>query len=163
MVHHQNAIETSSSSWFKTALAGLVGTIPMTIFMLATQRLLPKGQRYALPPEIIIEELARRAHIKHHMSKIQIQVATLISHFGYGATMGALYTPLDKRLPLPPAVKGILFGLAIWLGSYLALLPLLHIKESAHTETERRNLLMITAHVIWGSVMGMVTNILMNR
>jgi hypothetical protein len=70
----------------KGVLAGFVATIPMTIFMLATQRFLPKGQRYALPPEIITKELTQRAHMRQHMSKRQIVGATLVSHFGYGSS-----------------------------------------------------------------------------
>lgn len=66
-------------------------TIPnMTIFMLVTQRFLPKGQCYALAPEMIIKELAHRAHMKQHVSKRQIVGATLVSHFRYSAGMGTL-------------------------------------------------------------------------
>ncbi len=39
-------------------LAGFVATGPMSVFMLATKRFLPKRHQYALPPEIITEEMA---------------------------------------------------------------------------------------------------------
>src|SRR5437588_2486279 len=112
MRYEPNLIEAQPApSWLSGALAGFIGTAPMTAFMLLTQRFLPKGQRYALPPEIITEELAHRAHMRHHMNKPQVLGATLISHFGYGAAMGALYNLLAKKLPLPSIVKGLLFGL----------------------------------------------------
>ena len=135
--------------------------MPMTVFMLVTQRFLPKGERYALPPEIIIHELAQRAHMRQHMNKIQILGATLVSHFGYGAMMGTLYAPLAKKIPLPAVVKGVLFGLGVWGASYLGLLPLLGMSESGQKEPGRRNLLMIAAHVVWGSAMGMVADVLL--
>ena len=160
MVREQNVLATQSGlSWLKGALAGFFATAPMTVFMLTTQRFLPKGQQYELPPELIIKELAHRAHVRWHMSKTQILAATLVSHFGYGAAMGALYSPLDKKVPLTPVVKGIIFGFAVWVGSYLGLLPLMGISESAHREPVRRNMMMVAAHLVWGSVMGLVTGL----
>ncbi len=147
----------------KGTLAGFIATAPMTVFMLATQRFLPKGQQYELPPELITKELAHRAHVRWHMSKTQILAATLVSHFGYGAAMGALYSPLDKKLPLPAVVKGVIFSVVVWAGSYLGLLPLIGISESAHKEPVRRNLMMIAAHLVWGSAMAPLANLLMYR
>lgn len=147
----------------KGALAGFVATIPMTIFMLATQRFLPHGQRYDLPPEIITKELAHRAHVRHHMNKQQVLGATLVSHFGYGVSMGAVYSSLGKKMPLPTVVQGILFGLVVWAGSYLALLPMLGMSESGQREPVRRNLMMIVAHVVWGTTLGATAGVLMHR
>jgi putative membrane protein len=148
-------------SWLQGAIAGFIGTVPMTIFMLTTQRFLPHGQRYALPPEIITQELAHRAHVRHHMNKQAVLAATLVSHFGYGATMGMLYTLAARKLPLPAALKGILFGLIVWAGSYLGLLPLLGMWESAYVEPSRRNLMMIAAHVVWGASTGAAASVLL--
>jgi len=142
------------------ALAGIIATVPMTIFMFGTQSLLPKGQQYELPPEIITKELAERTNVKQHMNKAQILAATTVSHFGYGATMGILYSLLGRRLPLTPVLKGTLFGLLIWAISYPALLPLLGFSESSDKETTRRNLMMIAAHIVWGASAGLVTEVL---
>ena len=158
--HNLNPIQTGSTSALQGAIAGFMGTVPMTVFMLATQRFLPRGQRYDLPPEIITKQLAARAGIKQHMNKSQILAATTAAHFGYGATMGLLYALLVKRLPLPGLVKGLLFGLAVWTTSYLGLLPLLGISASAGKEPLRRNLMMIAAHVVWGASLGLVADVL---
>jgi hypothetical protein len=92
MAQHQHIIEAQPGrACLQGALAGFFATGPMTLFMLVTQRFLPRGQRYALPPEIITQELAHRTHVRWHMNKKQILGATLVSHFGYGAAMGALY------------------------------------------------------------------------
>jgi putative membrane protein len=147
---------------FSSALAGFIATLPMTIFMLLTQRYLPRGQRYDLPPEIIVKDLAQRAHVKQHMNKLQILAATLVSHFSYGATMGLLYPPLSKRLSLPTAIKGAIFGFLIWAASYLGLLPLLGISETAPREPGRRNLMMIAAHLLWGSFLALIADTLVH-
>jgi len=164
MRYDSNTVKTQSElSWLSAALAGFIGTAPMTAFMLLTQRFLPKGQRYALPPEIITEELAHRAHVRHHMNKQLVLAATTVSHFGYGAAMGALYTPLGKKFPLPGILKGVLFGLVVWTASYLALLPMSGMSESGQREPVRRNLMMIAAHIVWGSAMGLAADTLMHQ
>ena len=150
----------NTRSWLQGAVAGFLATIPMTIFMLSTQRFLPKGQRYDLPPEIITKELAERVHIKQHMNKAQILAATTASHFGYGTTMGILYSLLGRRLPLTSSLKGTLFGFVIWVASYQAMLPLLGFAEFTQGETTRRNMMMIAAHFVWGAVTGIITEVL---
>ncbi|GAC1390832.1 MAG: hypothetical protein NVS4B11_09950 [Ktedonobacteraceae bacterium] len=152
--------EKKTPSWTQGAIAGTLGTLPMTIFMFSTQRFLPKGQRYDLPPELITKELAELAHVKQHMNKAQILAATTVSHLGYGAVMGALYSLVGKRLPFASPLNGLLFGVLIWVVSYQGLLPLLGLSESAPGETTRRNLMMVAAHVIWGAVTGVVAEVL---
>jgi len=144
-------------------LAGFIATIPMTIFMLATQPFLPQGQHYDLPPEIIIKELAHRLHVRYRMSKPQIVAATLVSHFGYGATMGAIFGLLESRSRSAASVQGSLFGLLIWAASYLGLLPLLRISASGYKEPEHRNYIMIAAHLIWGATLGATTAVLKHQ
>ena len=164
MTQYQNNNEAvSDRSLLKGALAGFVATLPMTIFMLATQRFLPKRQQYELPPEMITKELAHRAHVRHHLNKQLILGATTASHFGYGAAMGAAYGPLQKRVPLPTIVQGVLYGLFVWAASYLGLLPLLGISASGHKEPMRRNLMMIAAHVVWGASMGAMARLLFQQ
>lgn len=141
-------------------IAGLVGTIPMSIFMLVMHRILPAWQRYALPPKEITKEMAERADIRQYMDKQQLLGASLVSHFGYGATMGTLYAALTRRIALPPVFKGIMFGLVIWAFSYLGWLPLAGFSEAATEEPMRRNVLMVVAHIIWGSATGLVSDVL---
>lgn len=154
--YQNNAQAQPERMVLKGAFAGFVATLPMSLFMLATQRFLPKRQRYALPPEIITKELAHKAHVRWRMNKELIVGATLVSHFGYGATMGVLYSPLAKRNVLPAPLQGGLFGLVVWAASYLCLLPLVGMLESGHRESARRNLMMVAAHLVWGATMGVV-------
>jgi len=164
MTQHTNSVQVQPErALLKGMLAGFVATLPMTIFMLATQRFLPKRQQYRLPPEMITSELANRAHVRHHLNKQVVVGATLISHFGYGAAMGAAYGPLHRRVPLPAIAQGVLFGLVVWAASYLGLLPLLGIAASGDREPLRRNLMMIAAHIVWGASMGATANLLFHE
>ncbi len=133
--HQNNRADQPERALLKGTLAGLVATLPMTIFMLATQRFLPKRQQYRLPPEMITSELAHRAHVRHHLNKQLVVGATLVSHFGYGAAMGAAYGPLQRRVPVPAIAQGVLFGLVVWAASYLGLL---HSSASRHQAIENQ-------------------------
>lgn len=138
------------------AVAGGIATIPMTLFMLTAHKALPSWQKNALPPEKITNEMAERADI--HLNKAQLLGASLVSHLGYGASMGSLYVTFASRLPLAPIIKGSLFGLIVWAGSYLGWLPAAHFATSGPGETRERNTLMIIAHLIWGGTTGMLAH-----
>jgi putative membrane protein len=142
------------------AIAGAIATVPMTLFMMGAHRLLPQWQKSALPPEQITQETAERAGIGEHMDKPRLLQATLAAHLGYGASMGAAYATVTRKLPGPPLIKGALFGILVWAGSYLGWLPLGRFEEAAPNETKQRNSMMIAAHIIWGAVTGLITSML---
>jgi len=140
------------------ACAGLIATVPMTIFMLTAQRLLPHWQQYALPPEKLTDTFAKRVGLRKHMDKPQLLIASFVSHLGFGAAAGAIYGPLTRIVPLPSVLKGIVFGLVVWLANYLGWLPVVGMAEAATKQPIHRNALMIAAHGVWGAVTGVVTN-----
>jgi putative membrane protein len=144
-------------------MAGTVGTIPMTLFMLVMHRLLPRWQQYALPPEEITREATERMQVRQHMTRPQELTAALVSHFGYGASMGLLYSVFIESWSLASVFKGILFGLFIWGGSYLGWLPAANFSVAAPEEPLRRNALMIVAHLIWGATTALVSDALKKK
>ncbi len=145
------------------ALAGCIATAPMTIVMELLHQRLPQYERYPLPPSEITAELTEEAGLNNQLSSEQHLALTLVNHFAYGAAAGALYGVSAERLSTPPAVKGIGFGLIVWTVSYLGLLPALRILRPATQHPAERNLLMIAAHVVWGSVTGLITSQLNTR
>jgi uncharacterized membrane protein YagU involved in acid resistance len=142
------------------SLAGLIATVPMTIFMLAVQYLLPHWQQYALPPERLTDTFVRWLGLKKHMGKPQLLGASFVSHLGFGAAMGAIYGPLTRIVPLPSVLKGMVFGSVVWLTVYLGWLPAVGMSEAATKQPIQRNALMITAHLVWGAGMGGVMTLL---
>jgi uncharacterized membrane protein YagU involved in acid resistance len=150
-----------STFWFhklaKGAAAGFVATAPMSISMLIGWSLLPKQEKYPLPPRLITEQIAERVGLADQMSENQLVGLTIFSHFGYGALFGALYALFDGRLRMHSSLKGTLAGLALWIGSYLGWLPAMGILRPATGHPRRRNLLMILAHVVWGLTLGLMT------
>jgi uncharacterized membrane protein YagU involved in acid resistance len=140
------------------ALAGLVATIPMSICMLAGYRRLPWGKRDPLPPEQITKNVLSGVGLRDDLSERQEQALVVLNHFGYGATMGAVYGMLPHSpAPAGSLACGIAYGLSVWAASYLGWLPAAGLYRSATEEPRQRNELMIAAHVVWGASLGITT------
>ncbi|HEX6289731.1 MAG TPA: DUF6789 family protein [Herpetosiphonaceae bacterium] len=138
------------------ALAGFIATAPMTASMELMHRLLPRREQYPLPPSEITAELTDQIGVGDKLNQDEHVGLTLLNHFAYGAAAGALYAPLANQMRISPSLKGIAFGLVVWTVSYLGWLPAMGILRPATEHPPRRNLLMILAHVVWGSVTGVL-------
>jgi uncharacterized membrane protein YagU involved in acid resistance len=144
----------------KGALAGCLATVPMTLTMLGLHRYLPFWQRHSLPPEKITMGVARRLGLKRHLNRPQERGIVWISHFAYGTGAGTVYGPLAGKIPAPPALKGTMYGLLVWAASYLGWLPVMNLPEQADDQPAQRNVLVITAHLVWGAALGIVVDLL---
>ena len=151
------ASDSSFEKLLKGAAAGFIATAPMSITMLVGWRLLPKREKYHLPPRLITEEISERVGVQDDLTENQLIGFTIFSHFGYGALFGSLYAASSERLPLHSSLKGALAGLAVWIGSYLGWLPAMGILRPATQHPWRRNLMMIVAHLVWGVTLGEIT------
>ena len=134
------------------AVAGAVATLPMTIAMESMHRQLPFWERHSLPPRKITVRIARRLGFTPYLDASARTAATLFGHFGYGAACGATYALTRGRRA--GAASGLAFGLLVWGGSYLGWLPATGLMRPATEWSRRRNLLMIAAHVVWGTCTG---------
>lgn len=123
------------------ALAGLSATMAMTAAMRRLFPRLNRGDRYPLPPREITETLLPP-------DQRGVATATVLAHFGYGAAAGAVFGLLPPRNG-----SGVLYGAAVWSASYLGWIPAMHILKPATSHPSGRNLLMITAHLVWGTAL----------
>ena len=142
------------NKYLKGAIAGAVATVPMTIVMTRLFRELPKPQQRApLPPVQITAELAERAHARGHLTGNRLTAAALLAHFAYGAATGAPYPTLAQRTRVTPMITGPLYGVGIWVVSYLGWIPALRILPPATEHPKGRNGLLLVAHVVWGAAL----------
>jgi hypothetical protein len=139
------------------AAAGLAATVPMTLAMEAMYRRLPWTQREPLPPRKITERALAAIGVRHKLDEEERFALTMVNHFGYGTAMGGIYGPASDRVKGTPVVKGMGFGLIVWAGSYLGLLPALGLMQPATRHRPHRNALMIVAHLVWGATLGLLT------
>jgi uncharacterized membrane protein YagU involved in acid resistance len=147
----------------KGSISGVIAAVPMTLAMNRMHRELPLEDQEPLPPRQITEELAERAKVDHHLGEDGMRTAAYVNHFGYGAAAGAAYGLVARGTPMAPLVSGTLFAIAVWAVSYFGWLPAMKILPPAHEHSARGNAIMVLAHLIWGSVMGLSFALLTRR
>ena len=146
------------------ALAGLIATVPMTLFMLASHRNLPFWQRYPLPPSLITQRAFGDIALPGHPAPIPNIAATLAAHFGFGGATGALFAAAPSALRRQyPVATGVVYGLCVWAASYLGWVPGLSLMSPATQQPAARNTMMIAAHVVWGATLGLALELLSER
>lgn len=139
------------------AFAGFVATGPMTLLMEALHAALPRERR-PLPQHLITERLLQNAGVADEYSRETKRAAGMAAHFCYGTMAGGVYGALAPYVPLPPALKGTLYAVGVGLDSYLGWLPLAGLYRSAVKESPQRNLMLLAAHVVYGAVLGLMTD-----
>jgi len=138
------------------AVSGLVATIPMTMAMLVLHRLLPRYERFKLPPLQITDVLLHRTVGKATVNTATNRAVAFAMHFGYGTGVGAIFGPVAVRVSVSSMVSGVLYAMLVWAGSYLGWIPAASILPPATRHPARHNAIMILAHVIYGAALGMM-------
>ena len=128
------------------AIAGFVGTMAMTMAMRRLHRQLPAKERYPLTPREIVDSGAKQVGLP--LPSEAAKDVTAAAHFAYGALTGAMLAAMN---PDPKKRTGALFGVVVWLGSYMGWIPAVGNLKPATQHPARRNLLMIGVHLVWGS------------
>jgi hypothetical protein len=138
------------------AVAGAAATVPMTMVMEHLHERLPGEPARPLPPREIADNVAAKAGVSHELNEREQQQLTLAGHFAYGAACGALFGIVAPRHPANALMSGVMFGLAVWAGSYLGWLPAAGFHHHARLDPPARNALMIAAHVVYGGATGAI-------
>lgn len=105
-------------------------------------------------------KLAREVGLIKHMNSEMRSAATLLGHFGYGGAAGAIYGAVSDEIPAPALAKGVVAGLLLWGVSYLGWLPGAGVLKAASKHPVQRNLLMIGVHLVWGTALAGLTQLL---
>lgn len=149
-----------SMPWLKRilagALAGMVGAIPMGLFMIGFNRVLSPRRE---PPKQITARVMHRLGLGKTIRRGRAwEPTTWAAHLGYGAAAASLYPLITRPIKIPLALRGMLFALGIWAASYMGWLPAANILPPANKQPARRNVVMILSHLLWGSLIGILTN-----
>jgi len=132
----------------------------MTAAMRAIHRQLPRHERDPLPPAQVTVNAAEVVGVAHKLSPRQKQNAFLAAHYGFGTAAGAVYGVLAPHLAGSGVVNGVVYGLTVWASSYLGVLPATGLYKPPDREPARRHGMTAAAHVVWGGVLGALTDLL---
>jgi hypothetical protein len=136
---------------------GIISTTSMTLVMERLYHALPRDEQYPLPPEEITV-VAESKVFGNLLDDPQHMAFTLLNHFGYGTLLGTAYSLIAERIPLAPLVKGVSYGAFVWIFGYLGWLPSFHVLRSATEFPLARRSLLIISHLVWGALLGVLSN-----
>ncbi|MEZ4570236.1 MAG: hypothetical protein R2849_07895 [Thermomicrobiales bacterium] len=117
----------------------------MTVSMILMHRLLKGYERYPLPPHTITSRVFGRrrpsAFTVGGSDASQTNPLTVVLHFAYGGACGSILALSERFVRFPRVLTGVVAGLVVWAGSYLAWLPALGILSPATEHPPRRTAL----------------------
>jgi hypothetical protein len=146
-------LEVLGAQAARGACAGTLATGAMSAFMFAAQK---AGFLGKMPPRIILEDALGAVGLRWRTSHRSRKLLSAIAHFGFGATMGALFAvghALATGSRRPGLPSGVAFGGAVWATSYAGAIPELAIMPRPMLDRPGRPTAMILAHVVFGGVL----------
>lgn len=134
------------------AAAGVVATAAMSVPMLLAGEMGAMGEQ---PPKRIVRTVLGLAGEADASEGTQ-DLAASLAHLAFGAGGGATFAVASRalRLPVPPVVQGMVYGLGVWATSYKGWIPALGALPDADRDRPDRQRTMIVAHVVYGAVLG---------
>ncbi len=140
----------------RTALGGagrgVIATVVMSVPMLVWSRRAAGG---TVPPKRITAEVTDAAGVEPD-TQAGLDVASTFAHLGFGSSMGAGFSMLQRLLrpPGPTVAHGLAYGLGVWAVSYKGWVPALGIMPPAQEDRPDRQRMNILAHLVYGAVLG---------
>ena len=156
LVREESPLEVS----IKGALAGLAGTVVLTLAMQNVGRLLPPsaqggpaeragGESPDPPTERLAEKVASGV-FETELSPDVRQTLGMGIHWGYGAFWGLLYGLVQSSLRLPVWLHGPLFGVIVWVVGPLGLIPAMKLADTPADRPTSGRLVSIGLHQVFG-------------
>jgi hypothetical protein len=133
------------------AVAGLAGTLGMSLLMLPAQRL---GLLGTQPPRRLSDRVIDTAGLGSHVDEPQRRAGTTLTHLATGAIAGAVlggFRGAAKGPRLTP-VAGTLFGAGFWAMAYVLVAPAIELFPRPDRDRPGRPPVMLAAHVIYGVI-----------
>jgi hypothetical protein len=99
--------------------------------------------------ELAANAVAERT-IGRRLTRDQLKAGATAAHFGFGATMGALYGALWEVSPRTRQMGGAAFGTAVWAAADEVAVPLLGLSRPTTEHPPARHAHAFAAHIVYG-------------
>jgi putative membrane protein len=102
------------------------------------------------PPVVLLDKLGLPADgWTYSFSGHTMNLGGLAVHFAFSMVFAAVYFSLVARFPVAGAWHGAAFGLLVWIGAHLVVMPLLGVTPPAAALPLDENLSEAMGHVVW--------------
>ena len=137
---------------WRGAAAGVTATTLMTGVLKTARRV---GLLDELPPRTVAKAALDAMGVGDAGEPTET-VATGVAHYGYGAAMGALFAAIVHKVPIPGPtwLKGAVFGVLVWVFSYMGWVPAAKILPRPSKDRPGRPFVMVLAHLVYGGILG---------
>jgi putative membrane protein len=149
------------------ALLGLVGGLLAAGAMSLAHQLVSKAAPRAEPPAAPKEEdstvkvaSAALRLTGTSLAEDQKPLASSIVHYGFGASVGAVYGAAAEIVPRVAIGAGLPFGVAVWLGAHVVVVPALGLAEPPTRQPVRKEAEEFGLHLLYGLTTELVRRLL---
>lgn len=160
---------TKKTSIIKIAAAGAAAGVVSGFVKLGWEALLPPRtpERDATnPPQATLEKMGmskEQSHATYTYSNHEIPWMSLVVHFTFSSTFGAMYAVAGHYVPLFKLGRGVFWGLGVWAGAHLLGMPAMGVVPSAKEQPAEEHISEAAGHAVWNWVNDAVTDELLNR
>lgn len=146
-------MNTTTETAIRGAVAGAAGTAAMTMMMRGVApKVVPEEMRPdEFVPKKVVEWAEEQAGAPDALSEDAELKLSMVPHFGYGSSMGALYGLARDRVDgVPAPLAGALFGVAVWAIGFEGWLPALGVQPATTEQPPKKRPMPIMAHLVYG-------------
>ena len=145
-------IRNSWKGFLAGAIGGLVASFAMTQFYVLLQKA-ESSARQGTEDSTVKAVGAISQNVFHHkLTPQQKRIAGPMMHYGFGASVAAIYGAVAEFAPLVRTGWGMPFGAGVWLGAHVIAVPALGLSEPVTESTPRKEAAEFGAHLVYGVV-----------
>lgn len=101
--------------------------------------------------------------VQHPIPEKNKPVAGQIVHYGFGASMGALYGALNYKNHRETFASGVAYGVLVWLVADNMLVPLMGLSKSPLNTSMKTHLYALGSHLVYGASLGKLSEVTERR
>ena len=111
-------------------------------------------------PTVKLADAITRPLLQRPLPDDKKPLAGSLVHYGFGAAVGGLYSGLAAIMPRVTVVLGLPFGVAVWLGAHVIMVPALGLAPPPARQPLPKEGLEFTMHLVYGAVTELARRIL---
>ncbi|UXR68915.1 DUF1440 domain-containing protein [Staphylococcus sp. IVB6246] len=149
-------------TFIQVICAAIIGGVISGIVKLGWEVMLPPRtpERNATnPPQELLQKFGFShdfTHMTYQFSEQSMPWVSFIIHFSFSVAVALIYILLVKRYAKVAMGYGSVFGIVVWIGFHLILMPLMHVVPSMFDQPFHEHVSEFLGHIVWMMVIELV-------